>query len=65
MVKAVNTVVMMPITSVTAKPRTGPVRGFAVTLGIGILTTVFTAFTLTRLIVAWWVRWKRPQSVPI
>jgi len=44
---------------------TGPVRGFAVTLGIGILTTVFTAFTLTRLIVAAWVRWKRPQSVPI
>jgi preprotein translocase subunit SecD len=44
---------------------TGPVRGFAVTLGIGILTTVFTAFTLTRLIVAWWVRWKRPQAVPI
>ena len=44
---------------------TGPVRGFAVTLGIGIITTVFTAFTLTRLIVAAWVRWKRPQSVPI
>jgi preprotein translocase subunit SecD len=44
---------------------TGPVRGFAVTLGVGILTTVFTAFTLTRLIVAWWVRWKRPQTVPI
>ncbi len=44
---------------------TGPVRGFAVTLGIGIITTVFTAFTLTRLIVAAWVRWKRPQAVPI
>ena len=44
---------------------TGPVQGFAVTLGIGIITTVFTAFTMTRLIVAWWVRWKRPQSVPI
>ena len=44
---------------------TGPVRGFAVTLGIGIITTVFTAFTLTRLIVATWVRWKRPHSVPI
>ncbi|QDW38656.1 protein translocase subunit SecD [Bradyrhizobium sp. KBS0727] len=44
---------------------TGPVRGFAVTLGIGIITTVFTAFTLTRLIVAGWVRWKRPQTVPI
>jgi preprotein translocase subunit SecD len=44
---------------------TGPVRGFAVTLGIGILTTVFTAFTLTRLIVSYWVRWQRPQYVPI
>src|SRR5215813_3076746 len=44
---------------------TGPVRGFAVTLGIGIITTVFTAFTLTRLIVAWWVRMWRPQRVPI
>jgi preprotein translocase subunit SecD len=44
---------------------TGPVRGFAVTLGIGIITTVFTAFTLTRLIVASWVRWRRPQRVPI
>jgi preprotein translocase subunit SecD len=44
---------------------TGPVRGFAVTLGIGIITTVFTAFTLTSLIVAAWVRWKRPHTVPI
>ncbi len=44
---------------------TGPVQGFAVTLGLGIVTTVFTAFTLTRLIVAYWVRWQRPQTVPI
>jgi preprotein translocase subunit SecD len=44
---------------------TGPVRGFAVTLGIGIITTVFTAFTLTRLIVSLWVRWWRPKTVPI
>ena len=44
---------------------TGPVRGFAVTLGIGIVTTVFTAFTLTRLIVAWWVRYTRPQQLAI
>jgi preprotein translocase subunit SecD len=43
----------------------GPVRGFAITFGIGIITTVFTAFTLTRLLVAMWVRWKRPQHVPI
>ena len=44
---------------------TGPVRGFAVTLGVGIITTVFTAFTVTRLIVATWVRWWRPKHVPI
>jgi preprotein translocase subunit SecD len=44
---------------------TGPVRGFAVTLGVGIITTLFTAFTLTRLIVAYWVRMVRPQTVPI
>ena len=44
---------------------TGPVRGFAVTLGVGILTTLFTAFTLTRLIVAYWVRLWRPRVVPI
>ncbi|MCS0495873.1 protein translocase subunit SecD [Ancylobacter sp. MQZ15Z-1] len=43
----------------------GPVRGFAITFGIGIMTTVFTAFTLTRLMVAMWVRWRRPQHVPI
>jgi len=43
----------------------GPVRGFAVTLGIGIVTTVFTAFTLTRLIVAWWIRWARPRQLAI
>jgi preprotein translocase subunit SecD len=44
---------------------TGPVRGFAVTLGVGIITTLFTAFTLTRLIVAYWVRMWRPRVVPI
>ena len=43
----------------------GPVRGFAVTLGVGIITTVFTAYTLTRLIVAFWVTRTRPKSIPI
>lgn len=43
----------------------GPVRGFAVTLSIGIITTVFTAYTLTRLIFAWWVRIKRPKEISI
>ncbi|MBD0416544.1 protein translocase subunit SecDF [Oryzicola mucosus] len=43
---------------------TGPVRGFAVTLGIGIVTTVFTAFTLTRWLVAVWFRKWRPLEFP-
>lgn len=42
----------------------GPVRGFAVTLAIGIVTTVFTAFTLTRWLVAEWVRRRRPKELP-
>jgi SecD/SecF fusion protein len=42
----------------------GPVRGFAVTLAIGIITTVFTAFTLTRWLVAEWLRRRRPKELP-
>jgi len=43
----------------------GPVRGFSVTLGIGIITSVFTAVTFTRLIVATWLRGRRPERLPI
>jgi protein-export membrane protein SecD len=39
----------------------GPVRGFAVTLAIGVVTSVFTAFTVNRFIVAQWVRRRRPK----
>ncbi|GGE33973.1 protein translocase subunit SecD [Marinicauda pacifica] len=41
----------------------GPVRGFAVTLGIGILTSVFTAFTFSRLLIAVWLRRSRPKTL--
>ena len=41
----------------------GTVKGFAVTLCLGIVTTVFTAFTLTRLITAYWYRWTRPKMI--
>ncbi|HKG82775.1 MAG TPA: protein translocase subunit SecD [Beijerinckiaceae bacterium] len=44
---------------------TGPVRGFAVTLSIGILTTVFTAYTVTRLLVATWYRYTKPKTLSI
>ena len=43
----------------------GAVRGFALTFGIGIITTVFTAFTLTRLMVAAWFAIFRPRTIPI
>ncbi len=42
----------------------GPVRGFAVTLSVGIVTTLFTAFTLTRWMVAMWVHRNRPKVLP-
>ena len=43
----------------------GPVRGFAVTLAIGIVMSVFTAVIVARLITATWLRRKRPKSLPI
>ena len=43
----------------------GPVRGFAITHVIGILTTVFTAYTVTRFIVSLWVGWAKPREVPL
>lgn len=42
----------------------GPVKGFAVTLAIGIITTVFTAFTLTRWMVAIWIKRQKPKEIP-
>jgi preprotein translocase subunit SecD len=43
----------------------GPVRGFAVTLGIGIITSMFTAITFTRLLMAAWMRRTRPAMLPV
>ena len=41
----------------------GPIRGFAVVLMIGIVTSVFTAVNFTRMLVALWVRRKRPSEL--
>ncbi len=43
----------------------GTIRGFAVTLSIGVITTMFTAVTVTRLIVTIWLRRAQPRLVPI
>ncbi len=41
----------------------GPVRGFAITLGLGIITSVFTAIFVTRLLVVIWFERKRPKQI--
>jgi len=43
----------------------GPVKGFAVTLGIGIITSVFTAFVVTRLFTVFWLRTARPKTLAV
>jgi preprotein translocase subunit SecD len=43
----------------------GPVRGFAVTLGIGIVTSVFTALFVTRLLIVWWFERRRPRAITV
>ena len=43
----------------------GPIRGFAVVLMIGIVTSVFTAVNFTRMMVALWVKRKRPRELHI
>jgi preprotein translocase subunit SecD len=43
----------------------GPVRGFAVTLSIGIICSMFTAVTLNRMLVVQWLAWRRPKALPI
>ncbi len=44
---------------------TGPVRGFAITLSIGLIASMFTAITLTRMMVWFWFNNKKPQKLPI
>ncbi|QBX99553.1 protein translocase subunit SecD [Rhodophyticola sp. CCM32] len=43
----------------------GPVRGFSVTLGIGIMTSVFTAIYVTRLLIVTWFDRRRPKTIEV
>jgi preprotein translocase subunit SecD len=58
MTHAISGVVMLLLGS-------GPVKGFAVVLLIGIATSVFTAVTFTRMLVVFWLRKHRPQTINI
>lgn len=44
---------------------TGPVKGFAVTLALGIVTSVFTAFVLTRMLTVFWMKIAKPKRFNI
>jgi preprotein translocase subunit SecD len=43
----------------------GEVKGFALTLAIGVCTSVFTAVLITQVLIGWWFRAVRPKSLPI
>ena len=69
--KAIGTILDANITTLLAAfilfgLGSGPVRGFAVTLAIGIVTSIFTAFTLTRMLVSIWLaRRARDAVIPL
>ncbi|MDE4139585.1 MULTISPECIES: protein translocase subunit SecD [Rhodobacterales] len=43
----------------------GPVRGFAITLGLGIMTSVFTAIFVTRVMIVMWFERRRPKTIEV
>ena len=43
----------------------GPVRGFSITLGLGIITSVFTAIFVTRLLIVMWFERRRPKVIEV
>ena len=68
--RAISTIIDANLTTLIAaiilfQFGSGPIKGFAVTLMIGIITSLFTAIMLTRLMVASWIKRSKPTEVPI
>jgi SecD/SecF fusion protein len=68
--KALVTIVDANVTTLVAaiimfQFGSGPVKGFAWTLFIGVITSVFTAVLITQVLVGWWFRAFRPKALPI
>ena len=66
--RAMNSVIDSNLTTLIAVALlfalgSGPVRGFAVTMGLGIVTSMFTAISLTRTMVSFWLQKFPSQSV--
>ncbi|TXL78751.1 protein translocase subunit SecD [Vineibacter terrae] len=43
----------------------GPIKGFATTLSLGLLTSMFSSTIFTRMVLAQWMRWRRPRELVI
>ena len=68
--RAMSTIIDANITTLVAAVimfwfGSGPVRGFAWTLSIGVFTSVFTAVLVTQVLLALWFRARRPKTIPI
>jgi preprotein translocase subunit SecD len=68
--RAFGTILDANLTTLTAAALlfqfgTGPIRGFAVTLTLGLLSSMFTAIMVTRLMVSLWIKWRRPKTLPL
>ena len=68
--RAITTIVDANVTTLIAAVLlysfgSGPVKGFAVTLGIGIVTSMFTAIMVTRLMVVTWLQRTKPKTLPL
>ena len=66
--RAIGTIIDANVTTLIAAVilfflGSGPVQGFAVTLALGILTTMFTAYLVTLFIVGRWYSWFRPKKI--
>ncbi len=68
--RALTTIIDANVTTVVAAVimfnlGAGPVKGFALTLLIGVLTSVFTAVLITQVLIGWWFRAFKPKILPI
>ena len=68
--RAMTTIIDANVTTILAalimfQFGSGPVRGFAWTLSIGVLTSVFSAVIVTQFLLSIWFRRVRPKTLPI
>ncbi|RAK52352.1 protein translocase subunit SecD [Phenylobacterium deserti] len=68
--RAMSTIIDANVTTILAalimfQFGAGPVKGFAWTLSIGVVTSVFSAVLVTQVLLAWWFRATRPKTLPI